>query len=180
MRSTFQPLPVRLLAALGGLVLVVAACSSAGAAGSNQTTAAPGASAASGASGQAIVVTAGSGAAGAYLAGKDGLTLYTFTPDSKDTSTCTGACATNWPPFTVAAGDALNGGPGVAGTLSTFTRPDGTLQVAYDGLPLYYFAKDAKAGDTNGQGVGGKWFIASPQGAAASPAASPEGGKGTY
>ena len=53
----------------------------------------------------------------------------------------------------------------MTGTLTTFARPDGTMQVAYNGIPLYYFAKDTKAGDTTGQGVGGKWFVASPTGA---------------
>jgi hypothetical protein len=33
-----------------------------------------------------------------------------------------------------------------------------TGQVTYGGRPLYYFAGDAKAGDTNGQGVRGVWF----------------------
>ncbi len=102
------------------------------------------------------------GAVGAYLTGEDGRTLYTFKPDSANTSTCTDACAANWPPFVVGAGDSVTAGSGVSGTLATFVRPDGTLQVAYNGAPLYYFANDTKAGDTNGQGVGGKWFVAAP------------------
>ena len=44
------------------------------------------------------------------------------------------------------------------------------MQVAINGLPLYYYADDTKAGDTTGQGVGGKWFVASPTGAMPSPA----------
>ena len=47
------------------------------------------------------------------------------------------------------------------------------MQVAINGSPLYYFAKDAKAGDTNGQGVGGKWFVASPDRAPAPAASAP-------
>lgn len=50
----------------------------------------------------------------------------------------------------------------VTGALTTFAREDGTLQVAYNGMPLYYFANDAVAGETNGQGIGGFWFIAQP------------------
>jgi hypothetical protein len=44
-------------------------------------------------------------------------------------------------------------------------------------MPLYYYAKDAKAGDTTGQGVGGKWFVASPTGAAPAPSG---GGRYSY
>jgi predicted lipoprotein with Yx(FWY)xxD motif len=163
MQSIFRPARLTLFAALGGLVLIVAACSSAGGAAS---TAGPSASAGTG---QTFVVATASGAVGDYLTGAGGMTLYTFSPDSMDTSTCTGSCATTWPPLTVAAGVTPTGASGVTGTLSTFTRPDGSLQVAHDGAPLYYYAGDAKAGDTNGQGVGGKWYVASPTGAAASP-----------
>ena len=52
----------------------------------------------------------------------------------------------------------------MTGTLTTFARPDGKMQVAYNGVPLYYFAADTKAGDTTGQGKAGKWFVASPTG----------------
>ena len=106
------------------------------------------------------------GAPGAFLTGEDGKTLYIFTADTANTSTCADACATNWPPFTVDADETVKAGDGVTGALTTFARADGTMQVAINGMPLYYFAKDAKAGDTNGQGVGGKWFVASPTGAA--------------
>ena len=116
------------------------------------------------------------GAVGAYLTGDNGMTLYIFTPDSAGKSTCTDACATKWPPFAVAAADTLKPDAGVTAKLSTFTRPDGTLQVALDGAPLYYYAADTKAGETNGQGVSGKWYVASPAGAAASPSGSAKTG----
>lgn len=174
---------IHLLAPLGGLVLVVAACSSSGAASSapsakasTAASAAPStaasAAAASQSGGEAYVVAVANGAVGSYLTGENGKTLYTFASDSADKSTCTDACATKWPPFAMAAADTLKPDSGVTGKLSTFARPDGTLQVALDGAPLYYFAADAKAGDTNGQGVGGKWFVASPAGAAAPPKSS--------
>lgn len=53
--------------------------------------------------------------------------------------------------------------------LGTITRDDGTLQVTYNGWPLYLFAGDTAAGDTNGQGLdefGGLWFLVSPAGEA--------------
>jgi predicted lipoprotein with Yx(FWY)xxD motif len=162
-------------------MLVVAACTGSGA---GTATATPQASAISGGGGrggydyndavvpsaeasvlavpQAHEVNVANGSVGAYLTGDAGLTLYTFKPDSKDTSTCTDACAQAWPPFTTTSEDSVGGGDGVTGTLSTFERPDGKLQVAYDGAPLYYFSNDTQPGDTNGQGMGGNWFVAAP------------------
>jgi len=46
-------------------------------------------------------------------------------------------------------------GAGVTGQLGTLTRADGTTQVTYNGMPLYYWFKDAQPGDTTGQNVGG-------------------------
>tara|TARA_R110000787_G_scaffold192886_11_gene304422 strand:+ start:316 stop:762 length:447 start_codon:yes stop_codon:yes gene_type:complete len=45
---------------------------------------------------------------------------------------------------------------------NTITRVDGTKQTTYKNWPLYYFANDSNAGETNGDGVGGVWFIAKP------------------
>ncbi len=123
-------------------------------------TSGPAASTAAG--GETYEVAAATGAVGSFLTGEDGRTLYTFKPDSANTSACTDGCATAWPPFTASAQDTLKAGAGVSGKLTTFARPDGTMQVAYNGAPLYYYAQDATAGDTNGQGVGGKWFVAAP------------------
>ena len=120
----------------------------------------PAASAAAG--GETYEIAVATGAVGSYLTGEGGKTLYTFKPDSANTSACTDACATAWPAFTASAQDTLKAGAGVSGKLTTFARPDGTMQVAYNGAPLYYFSGDAKAGETNGQGVGGKWFVAAP------------------
>ena len=36
------------------------------------------------------------------------------------------------------------------------------MQVAYNDIPLYYWVKDVKAGDTTGQGVGDVWYIVAP------------------
>ena len=110
----------------------------------------------------AIAVATATGPLGTYLIGPDGLTLYTFAPDSPNTSTCEGGCAEAWPPFTVEAGVEFAPGDGVDGELTTFPRADGTLQVAYDSAPLYYFANDTTPGDANGQGLGGNGFVAEP------------------
>ena len=105
------------------------------------------------AEGAATVEAKPVGAAGTVLVdGDDGMTVYTFTKDTKDSgkSVCTGDCAVTWPPLTVAAGATPTGGTGVTGTLGTITRDDGTLQVTYNGLPLYYFKNDKAPGDANG------------------------------
>ena len=112
--------------------------------------------------GTVVDVNVATGPLGDYLTGASGLTLYTFKPDSANTSTCDAGCAEAWPPFTLAADATLEGGNGVDGDLTTFARADGSLQVAYDGAPLYYFANDTSRGDTNGQGLGDNWFVAKP------------------
>ncbi len=104
--------------------------------------------------------------AGPSLVGPDGMTLYIFTQDTDGTSTCTGDCAAAWPPLTVEAGAEIEGGDGVTGELAIIERDDGTSQVTYDGMPLYFYADDAEPGDATGEGVGGVWFIASPDGQA--------------
>jgi predicted lipoprotein with Yx(FWY)xxD motif len=120
-----------------------------------------------------VVLATASGAVGTYLTGADGKTLYVFTPDSKDKTACVDACATKWPPVVI-TGSAPAAPAGVTGALTTFARPDGSMQLEINGRPLYYYGGDAKAGDTTGQGVGGKWFVAAPDGSlpSAAPSAS--------
>jgi predicted lipoprotein with Yx(FWY)xxD motif len=99
----------------------------------------------------------GSGTFGSFLSAANGMTLYQSTKDTINVSNCTGACATAWPPYTVSAAVAasLTADPGIAGKISTIKRANGSLQVTYKGLPLYFFAGDAKRGDTKGESVNG-------------------------
>jgi len=99
---------------------------------------------------------------GSFLVGPDGKTLYIYKKDTAGVSTCTDACAKNWPALTVAAGTTPSAATGISGKLATITRADGTLQVTYNGQPLYYFVKDAATGDTNGQAVGSVWYVVAP------------------
>lgn len=121
----------------------------------------------------ATVQVANSDMYGSYLVDGNGMALYLLGADSKDTSTCTDACAQAWPPLTVSG--TPSAGSGVAGSLlGTITRADGSMQVTYNGMPLYTFVKDKAAGDTNGEGVnayGGEWDLVSPYGSAVKPPA---------
>ena len=98
---------------------------------------------------------------GPILTDPDGMTLYLLTDDQQGASQCSGGCASTWPPLV----DEVGAGEGVdAALLGTVARPDGTTQVTYNGWPLYGYAGDAAPGDTNGQGIGGRWFVVSPEG----------------
>ena len=166
-RSTILSLSAGLLA------LVLAACTSA-------STSAPTAAPAGGGSGSGATVSTASTSKGNVLAGPTGMTLYTYAKDSEATSACSGGCATAWPPLTVPAGQAPTAGSGVTGTLATLTRADGTVQVTYNGWPLYYWKGDKAAGDVTGDGVN-SFAVATPTVAAApmgAPAASPSGRPG--
>lgn len=90
---------------------------------------------------------------GTILADSDGMTLYTFDKDTAGTSNCYDKCAANWPPLVAASGATASG------DFSLVTRKDGSEQWAFKGMPLYLWIKDAKPGDTTGDGVGGVWHV---------------------
>ena len=92
------------------------------------------------------------------LANGKGFTLYSFAPDTPTTSKCYGSCAAYWPPVTggAAAGSAL---PGKTGTIK---RSDGSLQLTYNGHPLYTYVGDAAPGQASGNNLnlnGGLWLV---------------------
>ena len=110
---------------------------------------------------RATVTVALDPALGTILTDGEGSTLYVFTLDATGGSTCTDVCLDSWPAF---GGEELS----VKGTglqeadFASVTRPDGSEQFTYQGHPLYYFAGDQRAGNTNGEGVGDVWFVAKP------------------
>lgn len=109
------------------------------------------------------VVIGGNDTLGAFLTAANGMTLYMFTKDAPGVSNCYDQCATNWPPLTLAKNETPVAGRGVLGKLATTERKDGTLQVTYNDMPLYFWAKDAKVGDSTGQNVGEVWFVIKPE-----------------
>lgn len=151
----------RLAGSMVAVALVLGACSSG--ATPSPSAAAPSAAASPSAAAGMTLAVAETANLGKFLTGADGKTLYIFTADTEaNKSTCVDACLTAWPALMATGGVAPAAPAGVTGTFATFPRPDGSMQVSYNGKPLYYFAKDTKAGETNGQGVGEKWFVAAP------------------
>ena len=149
------------LAATTALVFVVAACTNAGGGSPSAGSSTAG--------GSGVTLAVAHTTAGDALTGAGGKTLYTNTKEKGGTIACTGTCVSTWPPLTGTA----TAGSGVTGTLATITRPDGAVQVTYNGSPLYYYAGDSAAGQSTGQGIGGIWYIASPTGATSSSSAAP-------
>jgi predicted lipoprotein with Yx(FWY)xxD motif len=89
------------------------------------------------------------------LTNSKGLTLYWFAPDTTTASKCYGSCASYWPPVKGPAS-----APGVSGTFGTIRRTDGTLQVTYNGHPLYTYVGDGGPGQAHGNNLnlnGGLW-----------------------
>jgi predicted lipoprotein with Yx(FWY)xxD motif len=161
------PMPAR-LGALLATALLAAACGSSGTSSSTpaSTTPAAGSSSTATAAAAALVITTKSGSAGSYLTDGSGRAVYLWVKDGPDKSNCSGACAGAWPPVT-ANGTVTASGGALSKDLGSITRSGGTKQVTYDGHPLYYFAGDTAAGQTNGQGsdgFGAKWWLVSPNG----------------
>ncbi|MFL5628941.1 MAG: hypothetical protein ACJ788_25455 [Ktedonobacteraceae bacterium] len=116
----------------------------------------------SGSNSNAIIKTATamvSGKSETVLTNAQGKTLYYFTPDTTTTSACTGSCAQNWPPLLSTGSSTPTSATTLPGKLSAQTTANGN-QVEYNGHLLYTFAGDSGPGQTNGQGLLGKWFVA--------------------
>ena len=115
----------------------------------------------------AVVKVASDAKNGRYLVDANGQALYLFEKDEKGESYCDSACAAAWPPY-LSQGAPTAGDTAVkSAMLSTIRRKDGSQQVAYNGMPLYHYAKDAGAGSTKGQDIedfGAEWYLVAPEG----------------
>ena len=112
-----------------------------------------------------MVTTARTGLGRIIVDGR-GRSLYLFEKDPRGQSTCSGLCATYWPPV-------LSNGKPIAikgakqSLLGSIRRADGTRQVSYAGHPLYFFSGDTMRGQTNGEGLqdfGAGWYALAPSG----------------
>lgn len=115
---------------------------------------------------------------GSLLTDNAGFTLYRFDKDTAKPpkSNCDGDCAKAWP--AVPAGEATAAAGMDPALLGEVVRTDGSKQLTVAGWPVYRYAKDTKAGETNGQGVGGTWFAFAPDGKKAAKAAAAPAGAG--
>jgi predicted lipoprotein with Yx(FWY)xxD motif len=119
---------------------------------------------------------------GKVLVDSQGRTVYLFEKDTGPKSTCSGACAQEWPPVTVSGKPSAGNGV-TASMLETTKRSDGTTQVTYNDHPLYRFTGDSNPGDTAGQNVeayGAKWYVLSPAGERVEGEAKGSGGGYAY
>jgi len=156
-----------------GAALAVAGCGGSDSSSSNEG----GAYGSRGQTGSAETAKSESSAAGAVSAAKNpqlgeiivdskGFTLYDFHKDKGGKSACYGACASTWPPLTTSGAPHATSGA-EASKLGTTRRSDGTMQVTYDGHPLYTYVADAKPGEAKGNdfsSFGAQWYALTPSG----------------
>ncbi|ACA92358.1 hypothetical protein KDW19_07805 [Burkholderia cenocepacia] len=92
------------------------------------------------------------------LVAANGMTVYSFDKDKPNagTSACTGPCETLWPPYKASATDVP------VGPYTIVKRDDGSPQWAYKGKPLYFFSKDMKQGERNGDNFKNVWHVVAP------------------
>jgi predicted lipoprotein with Yx(FWY)xxD motif len=161
-------------AAAASAALMMAACGSGTDAGGGGSTATSG-------SGSTVSARDVPGI-GTALTSPDGKTLYFSDQEADGTIRCKDACVSFWMPLTVSTGTTPTAGTGVTGKVATVSRPDGSVQVTYDGKPLYVFAEDGGPGDAKGNGFKDTfsgtdfvWHAATVSGAA--PTAPASGGK---
>ena len=93
------------------------------------------------------------------LTNAQGLTLYYFTPDTATTAACATGCISTWPPLLYSGSGSPTSATTLAGTLTAVSNANGK-QVSYNNHFLYTFSGDTAPGQTNGEGIAGKWYVA--------------------
>lgn len=110
-------------------------------------------------------VTTGDSEFGTMLFGADGQAIYIWEVEESATPECYDDCAEAWPPV-LTEGKAVAAGDVDPALLGTARRRDGTLQVTYNGHPLYYYAHEGP-GEVKCHDVathGGLWWVVQPDG----------------
>ena len=147
---------IRLIALALPAMLAFVVVASSSAAGTRQAT------------GSAAVKTRTIKNLGAVLVNSKGRTLYVFLPDKHRRVTCTGSCASFWPPLkSKGSGKPKAGGAAKSKLLGLDKSPSGGRVVTYNKWPLYTYVGDSAAGQATGQGLdssGGKWYVISAGG----------------
>jgi len=98
---------------------------------------------------------------GNILVDDHGMTLYRYTADQPNVSTCYDGCARAWPPVLVDAVPPVQDATLTAG-LGIAPRTDGTQQLTFQGAPLYAYIGDTQPGDITGQASDNVWFVVNP------------------
>jgi predicted lipoprotein with Yx(FWY)xxD motif len=105
---------------------------------------------------------------GVVLINTKGRTLYVFMKDDHRHVTCTGSCASFWPPLKwKSSGKPKAGGAAKSRLLGLDKNPGGGKVVTYNHWPLYTYSGDSAAGQASGWNLnlnGGKWYVISPTG----------------
>lgn len=147
------------------LGLTVTAC---GSSSTSTTPAASGGGSSSSSSASVAIKTGKVAGLGTVLVDGTGRTLYAFAPDKAKKVTCSGACASVWPPLKIASGQKPSDSGGVKASLvSSDSDPSGGSVVTYNGWPLYLYVADPSAGTAHGQALnssGGLWYVITPSG----------------
>jgi len=140
-------------------ILGLAACGSDAPTAASPAPAGSTAAASSGTAAGGAALGVASSALGQIVVDGKGMSVYLYDKDTQNagSSSCSGPCAAKWPAVT--ADSATPTVQGVTGKVGTIKGVDGKTQVTLNGWPLYHFAGDSKAGDTNGQGVGKIWWV---------------------
>jgi predicted lipoprotein with Yx(FWY)xxD motif len=138
-------------AILPAAVVASLALSACGSSSHKSTTGTAASSTSSGSSAQLVKTAKNSNLGSTVLVNSHGLTLYRLSGEGAGHFICTStACVGIWHPLKASSGNTPTGS---VGSLSLVKRPDGTMQVAYKGMPLYTFVKDTAPGQANGQGI---------------------------
>ena len=107
---------------------------------------------------------------GTVLVDGKGITVYMFATDIRGRpSRCYDICAVQWPAVVLPPGVIRPVvGAGIrSARLGTAAQTDGSVQVTYNGWPLYRWPPDKAPGQATGQALtnaGGLWYVLSPAG----------------